>query len=98
MVRPVTEADLCPNTRGVWKDRPRHDDSLHGADAFLTFACVGGGGRSSVDMLIAHLAFLAAFAFVAGLLAGLLRASNLLFLPDGMERHANICAQLLTIR
>ena len=24
---------------GVWKDRPRHDDSSHGADAFLTFAC-----------------------------------------------------------
>jgi len=26
-------------SRGVWKDRPRHDDSSHGADAFLTFAC-----------------------------------------------------------
>jgi hypothetical protein len=25
--------------RGVWKDRPRHDDASHGADAFLTFAC-----------------------------------------------------------
>ena len=24
---------------GVWKDRSRHDDSSHGADAFLTFAC-----------------------------------------------------------
>jgi hypothetical protein len=24
---------------GVWKDRPRHDDNSHGADAFLTFAC-----------------------------------------------------------
>ena len=24
---------------GVCKDRPRHDDALHGADAFLTFAC-----------------------------------------------------------
>jgi hypothetical protein len=24
---------------GVWKDRPRHDDASHGADAFLTFAC-----------------------------------------------------------
>jgi hypothetical protein len=24
---------------GVWKDRPRHDDSSHGADGFLTFAC-----------------------------------------------------------
>ena len=23
---------------GVWKDRPRHDDASHGADAFLTFA------------------------------------------------------------
>jgi hypothetical protein len=28
-------------SRGVWKDRPRHDDSSHGADAFLTFACSG---------------------------------------------------------
>jgi hypothetical protein len=26
-------------SRGVWKGRPRHDDSSHGADAFLTFAC-----------------------------------------------------------
>ena len=26
-------------SRGVWKDRPRHDDASHGADAFLTFAC-----------------------------------------------------------
>ena len=26
---------------GVWKDRPRHDDNSHGADAFLTFACSG---------------------------------------------------------
>jgi hypothetical protein len=25
----------------VWKDRPRHDDASHGADAFLTFACSG---------------------------------------------------------
>jgi hypothetical protein len=25
-------------SRGVWKDRPRHDDASHGADAFLTFA------------------------------------------------------------
>ncbi len=24
---------------GVWKDRPRHDDASHRADAFLTFAC-----------------------------------------------------------
>lgn len=24
--------------RGVWKDRPRHDDNAHGADAFMTFA------------------------------------------------------------
>jgi hypothetical protein len=23
----------------VWKDRPRHNDNSHGADAFLTFAC-----------------------------------------------------------
>jgi hypothetical protein len=23
--------------RGVWKDRPRHDEASHGADAFLTF-------------------------------------------------------------
>ena len=28
-------------SRGVWKDRPRHDDASHGADAFLTFACTG---------------------------------------------------------
>jgi hypothetical protein len=27
--------------RGVWKDRPRHDDASHGADGFLTFACSG---------------------------------------------------------
>ena len=25
--------------RGVWKDRPRHDDNSHGADGFQTFAC-----------------------------------------------------------
>ena len=25
-------------TRGVWRDRPRHDDASHGADSFLTFA------------------------------------------------------------
>ena len=25
--------------RGVWRDRPRHDEASHGADAFLTFAC-----------------------------------------------------------
>lgn len=24
--------------RGVWKDKPRHDDASHGADGFLTFA------------------------------------------------------------
>jgi hypothetical protein len=27
--------------RGVWKDRPRHDDASQGADAFLAFACSG---------------------------------------------------------
>ena len=27
--------------RGVWKDRPRHDEASHGANAFLTFACSG---------------------------------------------------------
>lgn len=27
--------------RGVWKDRPLHDDASHGADAFMTFACSG---------------------------------------------------------
>lgn len=27
--------------RGVWKDRPRHDDASHGADGYLTFACSG---------------------------------------------------------
>jgi hypothetical protein len=26
-------------SRGVWKDRPRHDDASHGADAFMTLAC-----------------------------------------------------------
>jgi hypothetical protein len=26
-------------SRGVWKDRPRHDEASHGVDAFLTFAC-----------------------------------------------------------
>lgn len=25
--------------RGVWKDKPRHDDASHGADAYQTFAC-----------------------------------------------------------
>ncbi len=24
--------------RGVWKDRPRHDDNSHGADGLMTFA------------------------------------------------------------
>ena len=28
-------------SRGVWKDRPRHDEASHGSDAFLTFACSG---------------------------------------------------------
>lgn len=27
--------------RGVWKDRPRHDEASHGADAFMTFASSG---------------------------------------------------------
>lgn len=27
--------------RGVWRDRPRHDDASHGADGFMTFACSG---------------------------------------------------------
>jgi|SRR5215207_8887247 len=27
--------------RGLWKDRFRHSDASHGADAFLTFACSG---------------------------------------------------------
>lgn len=26
------------DTREVWRDRPRHDDNSHGADAFMTFA------------------------------------------------------------
>jgi hypothetical protein len=26
------------DTREVWKDRPRHDDNSHGADAFMTYA------------------------------------------------------------
>lgn len=25
--------------RGVWKDKPRHDDNSHGADGYQTFAC-----------------------------------------------------------
>lgn len=25
--------------RGVWRDRPRHDENSHGADSFQTFAC-----------------------------------------------------------
>ena len=25
--------------RGVWKDRPRHDEASHAADGFMTFAC-----------------------------------------------------------
>lgn len=25
--------------RGVWKDKPRHDDASHGADGYQTFAC-----------------------------------------------------------
>ena len=28
-------------SRGVWKDRPRHDEASHGVDAFPTFACSG---------------------------------------------------------
>ena len=35
-------------TRGVWKDRPRHDEASHGADAFLTFACSGYKPPSSL--------------------------------------------------
>jgi hypothetical protein len=26
-------------SRGVWKDRPRHDEASHEAGAFLTFTC-----------------------------------------------------------
>jgi hypothetical protein len=26
-------------SRGVWKDQPRHDDASHGTDGFPTFAC-----------------------------------------------------------
>ena len=25
----------------MWKDRPRHAEASHGADAFFTFACSG---------------------------------------------------------
>jgi hypothetical protein len=35
-------------SRGVWKDRPRHDDASHGADAFLTFACSNYTPRSAL--------------------------------------------------
>lgn len=33
--------------RGVWKDKPRHDDASHGADGFMTFAAssVGEGEK-----------------------------------------------------
>ncbi len=34
--------------RGVWKDRPRHDDASHGADAFMTFACSGIADREEL--------------------------------------------------
>lgn len=33
--------------RGLWKDKPLHDEASHGADAFMTFACssVGEGEK-----------------------------------------------------
>ena len=34
--------------RAVWKDRPRHDEASHGADAFLTFACSGHTPPSAI--------------------------------------------------
>jgi hypothetical protein len=46
----ITHADIArlrayrkewDEDRGVWKDRPRHDNASHGADSFLTFACSG---------------------------------------------------------
>jgi hypothetical protein len=35
-------------SRGVWKDCPRHDEASHGADAFLTFACSGYKSPSAI--------------------------------------------------
>jgi hypothetical protein len=37
--RPRAYRKEWDESRGVWKDRPRHDEASHGADAFLTFAC-----------------------------------------------------------
>jgi hypothetical protein len=34
---------------GVWKDKPRHDDFSHGADAFRTFACGYDGRRDELN-------------------------------------------------
>jgi hypothetical protein len=34
-------------SRGVWEDRPRHDDASHGADAFPTFASSNYTPRST---------------------------------------------------
>lgn len=36
--------------RGVWRDRPRHDEASHGSDAFQTFACA----RVSEGEVYAH--------------------------------------------
>jgi len=36
-------------TRGVWRDRPRHDDASHGADSFLTFATGYNGDEEFED-------------------------------------------------
>jgi hypothetical protein len=35
--------------RGVWRDRPRHDEASHGADGFLTFACSGYTPQSATS-------------------------------------------------
>ena len=37
------------DSREVWKDRPRHDDNSHAADAFMTFAC-GWTGASDTQI------------------------------------------------
>ena len=36
--------------REVWRDRPRHDDNSHAADAFMTFACGWGEDDHTVDV------------------------------------------------
>jgi hypothetical protein len=41
LVRLRTYRKEWDDQRGIWRDRPLHDDASHGADAFMTFACSG---------------------------------------------------------